>query len=58
MQIDLSFDDARFLHQMLSRHLEEMESELVHTDKREMQRAIASDAQRLRALIARIPAGG
>jgi hypothetical protein len=56
MQIDLSIDDARFLRQQMSRHLEEMESELVHTDKREMQRAIAEDARRMRELLARIPA--
>jgi hypothetical protein len=32
------------------------ESELVHTDKREMQRQIAADARRLREILARIPA--
>jgi hypothetical protein len=56
MQIDLDTDDIRFLHRQLTRHLEEMENELVHTDKRDLQRALAMDAQRLRALIARIPA--
>ena len=55
MQIDLNLDDTRFLHQVLARHLEEMENELVHTDKRDLQREIAADAKRLRALIARIP---
>jgi len=55
MQIDLSTDDARFLHQLLARHLEEMENELVHTDKRAMQREIAADARRLRDLLARLP---
>ena len=57
MRIDLSIDDARFLRRQMSRHLEEMESELVHTDRREMQRAIAADTRRMRDLIARIPAG-
>jgi hypothetical protein len=56
MQIDLDTDDIRFLHRQLTRHLEEMENELVHTDKRDLQRLLAMDAQRLRALIARIPA--
>jgi hypothetical protein len=56
MQIDLSIEDARFLHQLLARHLEEMENELVHTDKRAMQREIAADAKRLRELLARLPA--
>jgi len=56
MQIDLSIDDTRFLHQQLARHLEEMESELVHTDQRDMQREIAADARRLREILARIPA--
>ena len=53
MQIDLSTEDARFLHQQLARHLEEMESELVHTDKRDLQREIAADTRRLRELLAR-----
>jgi hypothetical protein len=57
MQLDLSPDDARFLHQVLERHLQEMENELVHTDKRDMQREIAADTRRLRALLDRIPAG-
>jgi hypothetical protein len=57
MQIDLSLDDARFLHQLLARHLQEMENELVHTDKREMQREIAADTRRLRELLGRLPAG-
>jgi hypothetical protein len=56
MQIDLSNDDARFLHEQMARHLEELESELVHTDKRDLQRAIAADAERLRSLLARLPA--
>ncbi len=56
MQIDLSLDDARFLHQVLARHLEEMENELVHTDQRDLQREIAADARRLRELLGRIPA--
>jgi len=56
MQIELSQDDMRFLHQQLARHLEELEGELVHTDKRDLQRAIAADTERLRALLARIPA--
>jgi len=55
MQIDLSIEDARFLHQQLTRHIEEMETESVHTDKRDMQREIAADARRLRAILARIP---
>jgi hypothetical protein len=55
MQIDLSIEDARFLHQQLTRHIEEMETEIVHTDKRDMQREIAADARRLRAILARIP---
>ncbi len=57
MQIDLSLDDARFLHQVLARQLQVMENELVHTDKREMQREIAADTRRLRELLGRLPAG-
>jgi hypothetical protein len=57
MQIDLSLDDARFLRQLLTRHLEEMDNELVHTDKRDLQREIAADTKRLRELLARLPTG-
>lgn len=56
MMIDLSLDDARFLHAQMSRHLEEIENELIHTDKHELQREIAADARRLRSIIEKMPA--
>jgi hypothetical protein len=56
MQIELSPDDVQFLRQHLTRHLEEVENELVHTDARKMQRDIAADARRLRSILDKIPA--
>ena len=55
MRLELSPDEARFLHEQLVRQLQWIEDELVHTDKRDLQREIAADAQRLRELIERMP---
>jgi len=55
MRYELSPDDARFLHDQLVRHLQVIEDELIHTDRRDLQREIAADARRLRELIDRIP---
>ncbi|MBX3199553.1 MAG: hypothetical protein KF850_36525 [Labilithrix sp.] len=49
--LQLSLDDARFLCGQLGRHLERVDDELVHTDKREMQRELARDVARLRAVL-------
>jgi hypothetical protein len=54
MRCDVNTADALFLHEHLTRDLERLESELVHTDKRSMQRELAAEVQRLRELIARI----
>ena len=54
MQLEISRDDAQFLHDHLLRHLQRVEEELVHTEQRDMQRAIAAEARRLRELIDRI----
>lgn len=53
MLIELEPQDAKFLREHLDARLRAVEDELVHTDRREMQRALAADANRLRALIGR-----
>jgi hypothetical protein len=54
MQLELTTEDARFLHEHLVRHLRSLEDELVHTEKRDLQRALAADAKHLRELVDRI----
>ncbi|MBX3265035.1 MAG: hypothetical protein KIS78_17920 [Labilithrix sp.] len=49
--LQLSLDDARFLCGQLERQLARVDDELVHTDKREMQRELARDVARLRAVL-------
>lgn len=55
MQLDLSQQEATFLREHLARHLKALEDELVHTEKRELQRALADETRKLRALIDRFP---
>lgn len=52
--LQLSQDDARFLRGQLERQLAHVDDELVHTDKREMQRELARDVARLRAVLAQL----
>ncbi len=54
MQLEISLEEARFLKQQLRRHLSEMENELVHTDKHELQHALAQDLERMRKLELRL----
>jgi hypothetical protein len=54
MIVDLTPDEAKLLHRVLAAQLDKVEAELVHTDKRQMQRDIANDAAQLRALIGRL----
>lgn len=56
MKLDLSTDDARFLGAQLARHASEIEDELVHTDERGLQHALAADLERLRRIQGRITA--
>ena len=46
----LSSDDARFLREHLQRHIGEVDDELIHTDSRTMQHALAEDVARLRRI--------
>jgi hypothetical protein len=50
MNLELSSDDARFLHDHLEDHIAHVESELIHTDKRDLQRALARDIEHLRTI--------
>ncbi len=56
MNIDLSPQEARLLDQHLVRHIEQVDKELVHTDKREMQKALAGEVDALRVIRERIAA--
>jgi hypothetical protein len=51
MKLELSEEDARFLHAQLVRHTREVELELARTDKREMQRALADDLARMQRVV-------
>jgi len=50
INLTLSPEDARFLHQHLQRHIEEVDDELIHTDDRTMRHALAEDVDRLRRI--------
>lgn len=54
MQLDLSLEEARFLRDHLARHIAELDAELVHTDKRELQRALAIDVDHLKGIERRL----
>jgi hypothetical protein len=54
MQLELTKDEASFLKAQLSRHLEHVEGELAHTDKHELQHALARDARELRTILDRV----
>jgi hypothetical protein len=54
MKLELSIEDARFLEGQLSRHLAELDEELVHTEKRSLQAALADDADRLRRIVGKL----
>jgi hypothetical protein len=48
MKLEFSMDEASFIRSQLSRRLADLEDELVHTDKRELQAALAAETDRLR----------
>ena len=50
MKLDLSKDEAMFLKEQLARRISDLEDELVHTDARDLQSALAGDARRLGAI--------
>ena len=54
--LDLSADDLRFLADHLGRYIASLDDELVHSDKREIQHALATELDRLRRICARLAA--
>lgn len=54
MQLQLSATEAAFLTQQLNRHIEAMDAELVHTDKRQLQRELASEVAKLKEIHERL----
>jgi hypothetical protein len=54
MQLTLTTEESQQLIRHLARRLDELDSELVHTDKREMQRALAAEVRALSALTNKI----
>jgi hypothetical protein len=50
MYLELTPEEAAFLREHLAKHVAQVENELVHTDKRELQRALARDVDRLRGI--------
>lgn len=54
MRFELSTEEARFVREQLARRLEELDHELVHTEKRELQRALHADVRRLSTITRRL----
>lgn len=54
MQLTLTAEESRLLIRHLTQQIEHLDSELVHTDKRELQRALAEELRALSALTDRI----
>lgn len=54
MHLDLSVDEARLLKTHLGRRIQELDGELVRTDKHELQRALDLDIEKLRAIEERL----
>jgi hypothetical protein len=50
LTLELSLDDARCLRDHLALHIAEVDDELVHTERRQMQHEIAVDVDRLRLI--------
>ena len=52
--LELTKEDATFLENQLASRTQQVENELVHTDKRQMQADIARDLKRLEQLCERL----
>ena len=48
--LELSFEDARCLSAHLTRHINEIDDELAHTERRLMRHELAVDVDRLRLI--------
>jgi hypothetical protein len=55
-KLDLTSAEALFLKEQLARHLKEIDDELIHTDKHELQREIHREEDRLRVILRRLDA--
>jgi hypothetical protein len=51
MKLDLAKEDMKFLHAQLEHHLHEMEDELAHTEKRQLQAELAIDVTRMQGIL-------
>ena len=56
MNLEISPQEAQLLRTHLARHVQHVENELVHTDKHELQHSLASELEKLRALLQRLDA--
>jgi hypothetical protein len=56
MNLEISPQEAQLLRTHLARHLEDVERELVRTDKAELQHSIARELEKLRVLLQRLDA--
>ena len=54
MQLDLSLEEVNFLSRHLNRHIEAVDAELIHTDKRQLQRELAAEVAKLKELQERL----
>ena len=54
MKLDLTKDDARFLHAQVTRRLEELQTELVHSENRAFRTALTADVTKLENLAGRL----
>lgn len=54
MQLDLSSTEADFLALHLRRYAEHVQIDLAHTDRKELQHALAGDLERIRAILDRL----
>lgn len=50
MHLELSNDEAKLLHAQLGRRITDLDNELVHTDKHQLQHALNLEIQALRAI--------
>ncbi len=57
MELTLTSEEARLLLHHLTERIEYMDAELVHTDKRELQRSLVHELLTLRVLADRIRSG-
>jgi len=54
MRLDLDSEEGRFLHAQLKRRLQDLESEVVHTDDWDTHHALLADIARLEAIVMHI----